>query len=151
MMNKRSTTCSRCSHGLTLIEVVAAIAILGTLIAGIVMARSRHRHQLALTRRKSAAVRVADALLTDWWAVPGGVPVGESGLIPTDKSLRWETRRVINSDIEALGADVVRVEIHEAEPPPSTENPVPLLTVDLVVSRPEGEPESREESEGEAS
>jgi prepilin-type N-terminal cleavage/methylation domain-containing protein len=38
--------------GLTLIEVVAAIAILGAILVGIVLAKARHTHQLALARQR---------------------------------------------------------------------------------------------------
>jgi len=141
-MNKRSTTCSRCSRaaGLTLIEVVAAIAILGTILVGIVLAKSRNTRQLAEARRTAEVVRHADALLADWWADEAGVPPDAAGVIDADPTLAWRTRLVANPPIEQLGARVVRVEVIDTAPVvPGTgagEADRVMVTVDLIAADP---------------
>jgi hypothetical protein len=123
---------------------VAAVAILGVILVGVVLAKSRHTHQVALAERKHAAVRAADALLAEWWKSVDGVPVGKAGAVESDASLAWETRVVRNPPVERLGARVVRVEIHETavrrsgddEMPEAGEVPDPLVAVDLVLPEP---------------
>ena len=128
--------------GLTLLEVVGAIAILGTVLVGLVVAKARHVRQLAEARRLSAAVRAADSLLAAWWTSPEGVPDDESGAVGTDGSLVYATREVKSAAIERLGARVVRVEVRAAAPqalgPTSPDEP--LVAVELVLPRREGRP-----------
>lgn len=153
MKDARSTTCSRRSRalGLTLIEVVAALAILGTLLVGIVLAKSRYNDQLRHARAQAGAVERADQLIARWWASPGGVPVGEEGVLPGGDRLRWRTRVVDNAEVAELGVRVVRVEIvdpvREArrDGGDETRNNGPLIVVDLVLPDPEAEQEKREE------
>ena len=63
--------------GLTLIEVVAAIAILGTVLVGITLSQSRHTRQLAAAQQQSAAAHAADQLISEWWTNTAGVPLEE--------------------------------------------------------------------------
>jgi hypothetical protein len=130
---------------------VAAVAILGTVLVGIVLAKARHTRQLARAQRLSAAVRAADELIAAWWTSPAGVPVGAWGVAGTDGSLAWETRQVPNGPIERLGARVVRVEVREAAPRAPGSPAVaqgdsprradePLVAVELVLPSPEVRP-----------
>ena len=136
-MNNRCATSSPPSRraGLTLIEVVAAIAILGSVLVGIVLAKSRHTRQLALAERKQQAVRAADRLITRWWTREQGIPVGEQGVLKSDKSLHWHTREMPNRRLNHLDARVVRVSLHVADPARSQLPPKDhqLITVDLVL------------------
>jgi prepilin-type N-terminal cleavage/methylation domain-containing protein len=128
--------------GLTLIEVVAAIAILGAILVGIVLAKARHTHQLALARQTHVAVRAADGLIARWWAEPDGVPIGESGVLGADESLTWQTRLVENETVERLGTRVARVEVYESKmgTTQAADPGEPLVTVDLVLPVPEAKP-----------
>ena len=142
-MTGRSKNCSRrwSRDGLTLIEVVAAIAILGTILVGVVMSKSRHTRQLALAGRQMKAVRAADELISAWWAADRSVPINESGVANEDESLVWDTRVVENDPVGKLGARVVRVAIrpsrHMGPGPGGGEDA--LVTVDLVLPhRPAG-------------
>ena len=125
--------------GLTLLEVLAAVAILGTILVGVVMAKSRHMRQMAAIGRQDAAVRAADELIAAWWASPRGVPVGESGELAGDGSLVWQTRAVANKEIEALGARVVRVEVRSSLAGTDAQNR-PSVAVDLVLADPNRRP-----------
>jgi len=124
--------------GLTLIEVVAATVILGTLLVGVVLVKSRHTHQLAVSARQRAAVRAADELISGWWHKPRGVPIGECGTIPTDESLVWETRLVENREVSKMGGQVVRVSVRSAKS--TTVEPTAdeaTVAVELVVPDPD--------------
>jgi prepilin-type N-terminal cleavage/methylation domain-containing protein len=116
MVKAKLTTSFRCSRGrgLTLIEVVAAIAILGTILVAVVLARSRLTRQLALVDLKTSAVAAADDLIAAWWASPAGFPIDREGVVPGDERLLWRTMVVRNDMMEALGAVVVRLEMRPA-------------------------------------
>ena len=148
MRLKRSWRCSR-ARGLTLIEVVAAIAILGTLLVGVVLAKSRHTRQAALAQTKMQAVLLTDELIAGWWDGADGVPIGDEGVLSEADALRWQTRLVNNHKIASLGARVVRVEVHEEDRDlrHGDRRDEPVLIVDLVV--PDPEVEAREEEEAE--
>lgn len=122
--------------GLTLIEVVAAIAILGTIVTGIVLAKSRLTRQTVAARQTNAMVRATDELIAGWWVDPQGIPVEQSGSIPGNESLVWQTRLVENLPLEARGAQVVRVEVRDGgEAIPPVDDPVSVV-VDLVLPHP---------------
>ncbi len=124
---------------------MAAVAILGVILVGVVLAKSRHTHQVALAERQQMAVRAADALLAEWWKSVDGVPVGKWGVLEDEPSLVWETRVVPNAAIGRLGARVVRVELCDAQPQDARtgknsgdgEVREPLVTVDLVLPDPD--------------
>ena len=142
-----SKTCSAPSQraGLTLIEVIAAIAILGTLLVGIVLARTQHTRQLALATRKDAAIQAADELIASWWTNQEGIPINSSGYIPTDSTFAWRTQIIPNPEIEQTGAQAVRIEITDTSPtlPQHPSINMPLVTVEVVL--PIEEPEQQEE------
>jgi len=139
-MNVTLTTYSRCSRrrGLTLIEVVAAIAILGTILVGVVLARARHTRQLASAGRIQLATRLADDQLTAWWASPQGVPIGESGVFEAEPTLTWRTREVVDDTMADLAARVVRVEVRDTRSTPGRALAAEqlLFVVDLLLPTP---------------
>ena len=51
---------------MTLIEVVAGLALMGTLLTAVLVGGSRHLRQLKLAEHKVASVRVLDQFLTTW-------------------------------------------------------------------------------------
>lgn len=139
-MRTKYKTCFRCSPpgGLTLIEVVAAITILGTILVGVVLAKARHTHQIALTQKLTQAVQAADGLIWTWWTSEQGVPIGREGVAGADGWLTWQTRIVGNPVIEKLGARVVRVEFRESRPSEKDRRAgsQALTVVDLVLPDP---------------
>ena len=139
MKHKTSSPCSA-RRGLTLLEVVAAIAILGSVLVGLVLAKAKHTHQLATAQKQSQAVRLLDDLIASWWtggSGGNGVPVGESGVIGADGAWAWETRLVANPAIEKLGACVVRVEMRDTgarrRESSGSRDTADLVVVDLVL------------------
>jgi prepilin-type N-terminal cleavage/methylation domain-containing protein len=79
-------------QGLTLIEVVAGLALLGGLLSGILMAYGRHVVQVRHAELRLQATAAADRLLALWF---GGFERGlrrhGDGRVPGDKRLRWRT------------------------------------------------------------
>ena len=123
--------------GLTLIEVMVGLAILGTLLASLVVARARYLRQWAWAGRKADAVQAADQLLTRWWSNPEKFPHHGEGLLPKAR-LRWKTYEIGNPAASDLEARVVRLEIFEkvevtSEMAESKGKSMPLVHVDVVL------------------
>jgi len=106
----RSPNASR-RTGLTLVEVVAALALLGTLAAGVLTARAAHVRQDRRAAETLLATEAADRLLTDWTAENVPVPTSGSGVLDEDLSIGWRTHIVANAPIERIGGQVVRLTV----------------------------------------
>ena len=57
---------SSTANGVTLVEVVAALALMGTLLAVILVGGSKHLRQLKAAERKRESVRRLDDFLATW-------------------------------------------------------------------------------------
>lgn len=99
--------------GATLVEVVVGLAIMGTLLVGILMARQNHTKQFDHAQSKIVAVQAADELLTKWWRDPEQFPRHASGVCPGVDHLFWRTNIRQNHNASQLGIEVVRLEILE--------------------------------------
>lgn len=130
--SSKSWPCSR-ARGLTLIEVVAAVAILGTILVSVVLAKARHTRQLARAQHTSAAVAAADELITRWWSDGRRVPIDESGAVADRAGLTWRTRTLDETGASRLGGRVVRVELFAPAEAHGVDPDEPLLFVDLVL------------------
>src|SRR5688500_5138483 len=116
-MEAKSINCSgRCRarrrRAATLVEVVAGLALMATLLVALLLVHGRSTRQAAAAERRLQAVAAADALLAEWWPSPATFPRSSSGWVDrggTDFS--WRTRLVANGEAERLGAAVVRLEV----------------------------------------
>jgi hypothetical protein len=119
---------------MTLLEVVAGLALLASLLGAVVMAKGRYARQAAAADRRLQAVAAADALLAGWHLNPRSLPQAFSGsaAVPGDAGLAWRLRPVANGGVEELGGRVVRVEILDERVTPS---PV-IVAVETVVEEP---------------
>ena len=134
-MSKRSITSSaRCRHrGVTLIEALAGLVILGTLLAGVTTARSRANEQYAQSQQRLAASRALDALIAQWYASPTStVPLNAHGALPQAQHLQWRTTTRSDAATTPIHAVIARVEVFD----PASRSRLPLLSVDLLVPAP---------------
>ena len=131
-MNEKSKPycVSRGRSGLTLVEVVAGLLLMSTLLVGILTACGRHTRQIKRARQQLVAVALADRLLTEWARDPEQ-RFPDNGCDPSDESgLSWRWRIVEGSNVpETMGIEIVRLEIlgtkfHEEEKP--------LVAVEIV-------------------
>ena len=136
-MTRQSTTCLQswrhkqiCLRGMTLIEVVVGLAILGSLLTTAVFAKARYTRQWNRANQQLEAIEMADALLTNWWTDPTTFPRSDTGEASNDPQLVWQTHTMSQVGLDESDGQVVRLEIHDRRTPDHEE---PLISVDLVL------------------
>lgn len=102
---------------MTLIEVIAGLALLAAVLSGILTVRSRATLQWNYATQRLEAVAAADALLSEWWQDIGRFPRSDAGAVPGEAGLYWRTWRVTKPEIELLGGQVVRLQVGRATDP----------------------------------
>src|SRR3954471_14165527 len=81
----------------TLIEALAGLVILGTLLVSITIARGRFVRQRAMAEQKLAAAAAVDAMMNKWMAGSGSaIPRSASGPLEGVPNLSWRTRVIEN-------------------------------------------------------
>lgn len=116
---------------MTLVEVVAGLALLGSVLVGILLARAACMRQMARSNRRLEAVAAADALLTAWHQDPALFKPESSGFLAGDGQLLWRTALVPSLEAKNLGARIVRLEVLDERA--AAEAPPVLATVEFVV------------------
>ncbi len=116
---------------MTLVEALIGTAMLGTLLASILIARGRLSIQSRRAIVRVQACAVLDELMATWWSDHEKLPRNGSGDVPEKPGWRWRTRIVPSEQAEALGAQVVAVEVFEAD---SDEAAPPGATVEILLA-----------------
>src|SRR6266850_1405334 len=113
------------ARGATLIEALAGLVVLGTLLVSITIARGRFIRQRAQAEQKIAAATAADALVSKWMAGKGSaIPLSAAGHLDGLPNHTWHTRVLeIKPD---LAASIIRVEVTNQS------SDLPILTLDLL-------------------
>lgn len=116
---------------MTLIEVLAGLALMSTLLASILVAKGRWTHQYTLAQRRIEAVQAADALMSEWWNRPEQLAKPATGRLE-ESQMTWKRTLVPgNESTEKLGVKVVRLEIFGQTPKGSQETV--LANVEVVI------------------
>ena len=132
-MRNKSRTCSTgVRRAMTLIEVVAGLALLATVLSGIVAIKTRCLRQMHRTEQRREAIRCADELLSAWWTDTATFPYRSSGPVPGHPQLQWRTRPISNLQAQSLGGQVIRLEIADFSASSSAE---PLISVEVLLPR----------------
>ncbi len=83
-------------HGTTLVEVIAALVLAATVLAGALTAYGRAVRQQRVATERLEAVHLADELLAEWFSPDGAMPVPESSSMPATGEIgdddRWSWR-----------------------------------------------------------
>jgi type II secretory pathway pseudopilin PulG len=96
---------------MTLVEVVAGLALLGSLLVGLLLTRAALVRQRVEADRRLEAIRSADALLSQWRVTGKPVPRQASGRLGVDGQFVWRTRALRTERIAGNAFDVVRLEL----------------------------------------
>lgn len=78
-------------RGMTLVEVVCAIALLSTLLVGMLVAHARHIRQIEKARFVLEGTQLADRFLAEAFLEDRVFEIGESGSLAMPE-YRWEIR-----------------------------------------------------------
>ncbi|MCO8121765.1 prepilin-type N-terminal cleavage/methylation domain-containing protein [Stieleria sp. TO1_6] len=113
--------------GLTLLEVVVALVLMGSILVASLLAFSKHRHQLSLAEKRIQATRVADDLVHQLSQHSDGIPIGARGLVAGKPGWIWQTSLVGMASLATVPLQVVRVELIHVD-----RETQPLVWVDLV-------------------
>src|SRR5438477_12650677 len=98
------------ARGVTLIEALAGLVILGTLLVSITIARGRFVRQRALAEQKIAAAAAVDAMVAKWMAGSGAaMPISASGPLEGLPNHIWRTRVIEKKS--NLEASIIRLEV----------------------------------------
>src|SRR5438046_8637200 len=93
MSLRRSNNFSAGRRGTTLVEVIAALVILGTILAAMLIARGRFVRQDVQARRRIEATRARDTLVGGWMNGPASaLPMQAPGSFPVAPDHTWSTR-----------------------------------------------------------
>ena len=114
------------SRAMTLIEVVAALALLGGTATAVLMAHERLSDQ---SRRSSQVLEACDA--TDRWLAQlrlngQTLEPDQSGVLPTHEQMTWRTELVAINALEPFEIQHLHLKVFNSSNPQR-----PLLTMDL--------------------
>jgi len=114
---------------MTLVEVLASMVLISTLLVGGFRALEQHLEQHRRSQLKSHAVLAADQLLTTWFSEQENrVLVAGGGMTSHIDAFRWETK-VVSASPEA-GLVVVRLQLFAVE---LKDFNLPIASVDVAV------------------
>lgn len=100
--------------GVTLIEVLAGLALLATLLAGLMSVQGRHARQGREAARRLEATAAAERLLSGWWLEVSELPRRGAGEVAGASGMTWRTQVTDAKLPEGLAGQVVRLEILES-------------------------------------
>src|SRR5690349_10700859 len=127
-MNRRSTNFFSARRGTTLVEVIAALVILGTILAAMLIARGRFVRQDVQARRRIEATRALDALVHRWMNGPvSAIPVQATGSLGDDSGQTWSTHLMRDPAAEEIGARVLHVDVFDRS------ERQPIVALDLLI------------------
>lgn len=113
----------------TLVEVIAGIALLGTLLAGLMLSFSAHVRQYKAARLRIQAIEKLDRQLELWYADDGTLPMDSEGSLSSQPPLTWRTSTVNSPQAGRLNSVIVRVEVRR---PDRADSSPPVVAVELL-------------------
>lgn len=113
-------------RGLSLIEVVASIALLALLMVSLLVGWQRHRKLAERSQKKLDAAERLDEQLGRWFAIDGGPPVNGQGTL-TDTDFRWSSAPTPSRQPFPVGLVPITVKV-------SSPRYGKLLSIEVVVS-----------------
>lgn len=116
---------------LTLLEVVAALALLATLLASVLAAQNRLAAQTRRAEARLTAIDAADRLLAEWTATtPMTIPAAR-GEIPGRPLLYWQVNAKPEPSLARLGIQIARLTISDQR---HADGEIPLTAVEFLTT-----------------
>ena len=114
------------SRGLTLIEVVAGLALLASLGVAMLAILSAHRQQARQAADRLQAADLADQLLAGWYSSSAGIPRNAAGAFARS-DYQWTTHIMDQRMIDGYAIEIIRLQIAAR-----ARTAVPLVTINLL-------------------
>lgn len=129
-MKPQHVRCCNCYYrpAFTLVEVVASLMLVGTLLVGILTAHRRHVQQVTSAKERLAAVAAADQLLDSWRAAGAWGATTSSGTFKNNNNLVWKWTIATPPELARVGAAKGRLEVLKRD----SADDRPLLMIELV-------------------
>jgi prepilin-type N-terminal cleavage/methylation domain-containing protein len=102
-------------RGFTLIEVVAGLILMATIMSTAMVAFNRHRKQAMASQRILVASQLADATLQQLSELDEGVPESSSGIVAGQPTWRWQTQWIGLAKPAEVDAAVIRFTIQQED------------------------------------
>lgn len=128
-------------HGLTLVEVAAAIALAVVLLAMVVEAGRAHSRQARLAREKLRAIEAIERLIGEWRRTGFTPPAPAGGPLAGYEPWRWSTAVRQPPAPGTPGIRLVEVSITRGS------DPSPIAAVEVLAADPPRSPRTRERAE----
>jgi len=107
----KSSWAGCCRRAFTLVEVIASLMLLGTLLVAILVAHRRHVQQIRSAEARLVAVQAADGLLAKWSAEGSWGAATSTGEFEGRRDLTWRWTVIPQPELSRLGAAVGRLEV----------------------------------------
>lgn len=118
--------------GITLIEVVAALALLASLLVALLAAHDRLGTQTRQAKKRLKAIEAADRLLLQWTAVePMQIPSAEGEFGKGADALRWQVTTQGERGLEDFGLQVAELRVFSSG---QESNEPPLVSVEFLTT-----------------
>lgn len=128
MCVKYSGSCDRL--GMTLVEVIVALALLSTLLVAVLVAFTKNAERIRAGLATQRAAMAADELLYDWAKRGVSPPPHGEGDVPGLEGYQWETRVLSHKLRDSLGLDIVQLRVRANG---ESNHRDPLVALDLPV------------------
>ena len=107
--NKYWKSC--CRRAFTLVEVVASLMLLGTLLVGILVAHRRHAEQIRGAAARLEAVEAAEKLFAEWSEKGIWGAAEPTGRFKEQPQLAWRWSVLPSTQLRRFGVAIGRLEI----------------------------------------
>ena len=98
-------------RGFTLLEVIVALALMGSVLVASLLAFSQHRKQLSMADKRIEATMIADQLVSQLSSQRDGIPVGARGIVAGKTNWIWQTSPVGTTTLATVEMQVLRFQI----------------------------------------
>jgi prepilin-type N-terminal cleavage/methylation domain-containing protein len=121
----------RATHrAFTLLEVVVALVLMGTLVATSIVSLAAYKKQMQFSQQRVTAVRLADEILTRWYELKQGPPFLDRGVIESDGTWSWRTQPVRVQRLFGQEVTVIRFDL--LSPQEQQRKPTVMVSVELL-------------------
>jgi len=127
----------------TLIETVAAVAILGASLVSLVITSAKLTVQSRRAQDRIVACEIAESQLRSWWQDPRKLPRNASGGVSGHEGWTWTTREADNEDAAELRGRTVVLEIRS----PAARDSDPSAAVEIILPKKNDEDTKRNDAD----